>query len=443
MLSGTMPFQSNSPQGWFVCHTYDQPKPMANDVPEQIAGLIMQSLEKKREQRPKSAVDLKNRLIKIKEQIQKQEKEKEDQLIADIKNKLKSNLALIENYKIVFAAKDQRINELTDENIKLQEEITRLNRLSEKGVWIEMYATSHIGRVLKSNTDNYLLLNISGAKAWMSLQAPEEFVIESQRFEVDESGIVLAVSDGMGGALAGEVASQMAVETVGKKFLDEDEERTIGPENSNDSLIVTLYEATLYANHLIHQRGRSDPQYQQIGASFTGIGITNETVDLIQVGMSRAYLVRDGNIYQITKDQSLVQQLIDANQLSREEAEEHALKKVILQALGAQSEIFPVTARLMPHRDDILLLCSDGLSDKVSGTDMKEIVLENLEHLEMACAELVKKANENGGEDNITVILAKITSDKLPEASESEVRLELLNIGNIHDTADEDTAEII
>jgi serine/threonine protein phosphatase PrpC len=308
---------------------------------------------------------------------------------------------------------------------------------------VETHATSHIGRVRKGNEDNYLLLNISGAKAWMSSQDPEEFVIESQRFEVDESGIVLAVSDGMGGALAGEVASQMAVETVSKKFLDDDPERTIAPQNFSDSLIGNLYEATLYANHLIHQQGRSDPQFQGMGATFTGIGITNETVDLIQVGDSRAYLVRNGNIYQITKDQSLVQQLIDANQISPEEAEHHALKNVILQALGAQSEIFPVAARLMPHRDDILLLCSDGLSNKVSGIEMQKIVLENLEHLEMACAELVKKANENGGEDNITVILAKIVGGELPEASEGEVRLELLNIGNIHDTADQDTAEII
>ncbi len=308
---------------------------------------------------------------------------------------------------------------------------------------VETHATSHIGRVRKGNEDNYLLLNISGAKAWMSSQDPEEFVIESQRFEVDDSGIILAVSDGMGGALAGEVASQMAVETVSKKFLDEDPERTISPEGTADSLIGTLYEATLYANHLIHQQGRSDPQYQGMGATFTGIGISDNTVDLIQVGDSRAYLVRNGNIYQITKDQSLVQQLIDANQISAEEAETHALKNVILQALGAQSEIFPVSARLIPHRDDILLLCSDGLSNKVGGVDMQKIVLDNLDHLELACAELVKKANENGGEDNITVILAKITGDDLSEPSEDEVRLELLNIGNIHDTADQDTAEII
>src|SRR3954463_12067122 len=111
-----------------------------------------------------------------------------------------------------------------------------------------------------------------------------------------------------------------------------------------------------------------------MGATFTAVGVTPKAVDIIQVGDSRAYLVRAGKIYQITKDQSLVQQLIDANQISPEEAETHTLKNVILQALGAQNEIYPVAARLMPQRDDVLILCSDGLSNKINGTDMLRIV---------------------------------------------------------------------
>ncbi len=307
---------------------------------------------------------------------------------------------------------------------------------------VETHATSHIGRVRKGNEDNYLLLNISNAKAWTSSQEPDEFVIESQRFEIDDDGIVLAVSDGMGGALAGEVASKMAVETVSKTFLDDDPDKTELPYSTDGSLVGKIYEATLYANYLIHQQGR-DPQYQGMGATFTGIGITPEAVDLVQVGDSRAYLVRNTNIYQITKDQSLVQQLIDANQISSEEAESHPLKNVILQALGAQPEIFPVSARLLPRKDDILLICSDGLSNKVSGIDMQRIVLEHSERLEMACADLVRLANENGGEDNITVILARITGTELPEANGEEVRLEILSLGDIHDTQDQDTAEIV
>lgn len=308
---------------------------------------------------------------------------------------------------------------------------------------LEIHATSHIGRVRRGNEDNYLLLNVSLSKAWTGEQADGEFVIESQRFDIDENGVVLAVSDGMGGALAGEVASKMAVETVCEKLLHEDLEATLTPDGYEHQLVSKLYNATVYANHLIHQQGRTDPQFQGMGATFTGMGVTPGAVDIIQVGDSRAYLVRAGKIYQITKDQSLVQQLIDAQQISPEEAETHTLKNVILQALGAQNEIYPVSARLSPCQNDVVLICSDGLSNKVNAAGMQRIVVENLESLELACAELVKEANENGGEDNITVILAKLTGDDLSEPEGDEVQLELIDIGNIHDTADQDTAEIV
>jgi protein phosphatase len=308
---------------------------------------------------------------------------------------------------------------------------------------VEIHATSHIGRVRRGNEDNYLLLNISRSKAWTSSQEAGEFVIETQKFDIDDNGVILAVSDGMGGALAGEVASKMAVETVCEKMIgDDDLDETLTPEDVDHNLISKLYNATLYANNLIHQQGRSDPQFQGMGATFTGMGVTPTAADIIQVGDSRAYLVRNGKIYQVTKDQSLVQQLIDAQQISPEEAETHTLKNVILQALGAQSEIYPVSARVQPHKNDVFLLCSDGLSNKVNAAGMQRIILENIDKLEMACAELVKEANENGGEDNITVILAKFSGD-LPEPAGDDVKLELIDLGGIHDTADQDTTEIL
>ncbi len=307
----------------------------------------------------------------------------------------------------------------------------------------ETHATSHIGRVRKGNEDNYLLLNIKDSKKWTSSQEPNDFIIESQQFEIDDNGVVLAVSDGMGGALAGEVASQMAVETVSQVFVDEDPEQTVAPDKFNDSLIGKLYNATLYANHLIHQQGRSDPQYNGMGATFTGIGISAKEVDLVQVGDSRAYLIRSDRIEQLTKDQSLVQQLIDAGQIQPEEAETHSLKNVILQALGAQNEIYPVASRLMPRRGDILLLCSDGLSNKLSSADMRRIVTENSDKLSLAAAALVKLANEKGGEDNITLILVKLSGENLPEPVNEPTDLEVLDLGNIHDTADQNTGELL
>lgn len=310
---------------------------------------------------------------------------------------------------------------------------------------VEVYATSHIGRVRKGNEDNYLLLNISGSRAWTGSQDPSEFSIESQRFEVGAEGVVLAVSDGMGGALAGEVASQMAVETVSRRLLNDDPEATLSPaSSSNGELIENLYEATLYANYLINRQSIEDPQYRGMGATFTGVALTPGSVDLIQVGDSRAYLIRNSKITQVTKDQSLVQQLIDANQIQPEEAETHAMKNVILQALGAQPEVYPVPARLIPQQGDLLLICSDGLSNKIRNADMLAIIMQNADNLSHASAMLVKEANENGGEDNITLIIAKLSGHGLPEATQDEPAIYQLTFANIHDTNDqEDTAEII
>jgi len=307
---------------------------------------------------------------------------------------------------------------------------------------VEAHATSHVGRVRKGNEDNYLLLDIADSKSRTGSQDAKKSIVESFEFEIDPNGIVLAVSDGMGGALAGEVASKMAVETVSEVILDQDPDKTISPESFGDSLVGKLYDATVYANHKIHQQGR-EPEFQGMGATFTGVGITPEGVDIVQVGDSRTYLIRNESIYQITKDQSLVQQLIDSQQISPEEADTHALKNVILQALGAQNEIFPVAARLVPKSGDLLLICSDGLSNKVDGIDLQNIIFDNIDDLGAAAAELIREANERGGEDNITLILAKLTGDALEEAEDDDIQLDMLNPEGIHDTAEQDTAEIV
>ena len=307
---------------------------------------------------------------------------------------------------------------------------------------VEAHATSHVGRIRPENEDNFLMLNLSSDETWTSEEYDGALVVESHRFEIDDRGVVLAVSDGMGGALAGEVASQMAVETVCGVLLDNDPDKTISPDSFSESLVGKLYDATVYANHKIHQKGR-EPEFQGMGATFTGIGVTPDGVGLVQIGDSRTYLIRNAKIYQVTKDQSLVQQLIDSGQITEEEAETHALRNVILQALGAQNEIFPVAAHLIPSRDDILLLCSDGLSNKLDASDIQRIIFDNFDNLKMAAVELVKEANDRGGEDNITLIIVKLTGSTLAEANDEEIVLDVVSPESIHDTADQDTAEII
>src|SRR5260221_8671352 len=134
-----------------------------------------------------------------------------------------------------------------------------------------------------------------------------------------------------------------------------------------------------------------------MGATLTGAAIKDDKLDLVQVGDSRAYVMRGEQIRLATKDQSLVQQLVDVGQISEEEAETHMFRNVILQALGAQTELNPATARIQIRQGDILLLCSDGLSGKLRNEEIRAIVSESDGDLGAACTAWVDQAKYRGG----------------------------------------------
>jgi protein phosphatase len=287
-------------------------------------------------------------------------------------------------------------------------------------MFVELYAKTNVGRVRAGNEDNFLVLDLSGQDAWTGSDG--EAIPEGLgSFEVGPKGVVLVVSDGMGGALAGDVASRMAVETVREMLLgDEDADG-----DPDAPLVECLKNATDYANFAIHRRSQEDPHCSGMGATLTAAAVTPDGVGLLQVGDSRGYIIRGGRIKLATKDQSLVQQLVDVGQISEQEAETHMFRNVILQALGAQPELQPVTGRVRAFRGDVLLLCSDGLSGKLRGEDMLRIVQESNGDLKRACEALVDEANERGGEDNITVVLARLTGDDLPAPDTDPITVEL------------------
>ncbi|HEX8721926.1 MAG TPA: protein phosphatase 2C domain-containing protein, partial [Pyrinomonadaceae bacterium] len=272
--------------------------------------------------------------------------------------------------------------------------------------------------------DNFLVLDLSGQRAWTGTEGddPPEGL---RRFEVGAKGVVLVVSDGMGGALAGDVASRMAVETVRDMLTGAEEADGEGVCDPEAPLVECLKNATDYANFAIHKRSQEDPRCSGMGATLTAAAVSADGVSLLQVGDSRGYVIRGGRIKLATKDQSLVQQLVDVGQISEQEAETHMFRNVILQALGAQAELQPVTGRVRVFRGDLLLLCSDGLSGKLRGEDMLRIVNEADGDLARACEALVDEANERGGEDNITVVLARLTGDDLPAPDTDRITVEL------------------
>jgi serine/threonine protein phosphatase PrpC len=286
---------------------------------------------------------------------------------------------------------------------------------------VELHAKTDVGRVRRGNEDNFLLLDLSSARTWSGSDGPEN-PEEMRNFDIGEQGLVLVVSDGMGGALAGDVASRMAIEAVRDVLTGNN---ASGPACDPDaSLVECLKHATMQANRNIHFKSLEDSRCSGMGATLTGAAIRDDKLDLIQVGDSRAYVMRGQQIRLATKDQSLVQQLVDVGQISEAEAETHMFRNVILQALGAQNELTPATARIQLRQGDMLLLCSDGLSGKLRNEEIREIVSAS-EDLGAACTALVAEANNRGGEDNITVVLARFTGKELRDAADDRITVEL------------------
>ncbi len=303
---------------------------------------------------------------------------------------------------------------------------------------VELHAQSDVGRVRRGNEDNFLVLELSKQQTWTGTDG-SSVLKELANFELGQKGLVLVVSDGMGGALAGDVASRMAVDSVRDMILGAGADDGCDPDTP---LVDCLRNATVYANLAIHHKSQEDSRCAGMGATFTGAAVHGDLLDLVQVGDSRGYIIRKDQIRLATKDQSLVQQLVDVGQISEAEAETHMFRNVILQALGAQGDVTPVTGRIRLRKGDILLLCSDGLSGKLRSEDIQNIVSSNPD-LAKACDELIAEANHRGGEDNITVILARFDGDELADPSTDRITIELPPIEEedktLDDTYDPDT----
>ncbi|MEW6735467.1 MAG: protein phosphatase 2C domain-containing protein [Acidobacteriota bacterium] len=221
--------------------------------------------------------------------------------------------------------------------------------------------------------------------------------------------LIAIVSDGMGGAEGGEIASSLTVETIRATL------PRLAPRLSPQSRLEAAIEE---ANCLVWQHRNSDPRLHLMGATVTAALIECRTAHIAEIGDSRAYVLREGRIKQLTKDQTFVQALIDAGALSDEQAATHQRRNVILQAVGSQEYLQVAVTSIDLRAGDILLLCSDGLSTKINPNEIYTIVA-NSQSLLMAANNLVAFAKQRGGEDNITVILIHFTGNGLPESLES------------------------
>lgn len=221
---------------------------------------------------------------------------------------------------------------------------------------------------------------------------------------------LFAVADGMGGAQAGEIASRLAAEAL----------REGAGDGGGEKQVTTLIQA---ANRRVYERASEDASVSGMGTTITVALLELGEVLIGHVGDSRAYLIREGRLEQLTEDHSLVGELMRSGKLSPEEAEAHPQRSVITRALGTDPDVDIDTLRVEAHPGDLFLLCSDGLTTMVGDDAILRIVEQHRNDLDAAADALVKTANRGGGDDNITVVFFEIGDDgqetaRLPAADE-------------------------
>lgn len=225
---------------------------------------------------------------------------------------------------------------------------------------------------------------------------------------------LFVLADGMGGEAHGEIASALAVETVVKHCLDAEANpaaRVLGETQPNWSANTKrLSTAVHLANRNIFKSAEEHPEQHGMGATLTAAWIDGMKLSLVHVGDSRAYLLRGGNLLQLTRDHSLVAEQVRRGILTMAEAEESEMQSVLLRALGAQPEIEVDAEEHTLFPRDVLLLCSDGLTRVVTEPEIAGVLQAEPDPVRGA-EELVALANERGGPDNITIVVVRLLKD--------------------------------
>jgi serine/threonine protein phosphatase PrpC len=279
---------------------------------------------------------------------------------------------------------------------------------SAKPLKVSAFGQSDIGLVRKNNEDSFLIANLTSGIVTPSTAAVND--------PIPTDANLFIVADGMGGMQAGEVASHMAVDLVARNMIDQLKHKH---PTDQQSFVKILERAVQETNRFVFQEGQRDSQLRGMGTTLTAAAVHGGSLFIAQLGDSRAYLIRHGAITLMTRDQSLVAQMVDSGALSPEEANVHPRRNVILQALGVQPQVDVVISCAELKRGDQLVLCSDGLWGKVEAEESAELI-ERFDPT-TACQSLVQLARDRGGEDNITVIVAYFDGEGLPPPDPDDV----------------------
>jgi serine/threonine protein phosphatase PrpC len=279
--------------------------------------------------------------------------------------------------------------------------------VEEGQIRVRLFGRTDVGRIREHNEDNFLVADLS--------QNTRGLMENIRTHIVGPHGTLFAVCDGMGGAAAGEVASKLAVDIIYEQM------QAGGPPRHRDEFARRLVRAVEVAGMRIFAEAKLDRNRRGMGTTATAAALMDDHLFLAQVGDSRGYLLRGDQLQLVTRDQSLVNQLIEAGQLTEEEAENFEHSNIILQALGTADSVQVDLTYVKVRIGDTLLLCSDGLSGMVRAEELRQALLNHPEPIDV-CKVLTDKANDAGGHDNITVIVAKFDGPKPPGPEDDPVK---------------------
>ncbi|MEO8431553.1 MAG: PP2C family serine/threonine-protein phosphatase [Acidobacteriota bacterium] len=255
---------------------------------------------------------------------------------------------------------------------------------------ITAFGATDPGRRRSNNEDDLAIVDLTTEKNVAELEVRE--------LPVGKAGVFLAVCDGVGGRRAGEIASSLALSELVQEIEALDDGCPRGE---------VFRKAVERVNRTVWQKAKDDPSLEGMATTLTAAVVCRGRAVLAHVGDSRAYVLREGQIRQVTRDQSFVESLVVAGALTEEEAAHSPYRNVILQAIGRKKAVEVALDAVDLREGDVLLLCTDGLSEKLAPADItRELAREDIP---AAIRRMIELANERGGEDNITALAARLS----------------------------------
>ncbi len=287
------------------------------------------------------------------------------------------------------------------------------------GLEIRVAAWSDPGRARGENQDHFLVadLTVPRAEGGLLLDPDQQpITADSSIVRPGPLGLLAMVADGMGGAAGGRIASHFAVAWTFRELL-----ARLSPASSGPAPVVAALRAAIEAaNVRVHEQGERTPEYRGMGSTITAVAVVDGAYYAAQIGDSRAYLIRGGQPHRLTRDQSLVQKLVDAGALTPEQALASPQANLLLQALGHAPSVQVELSWQPARRGDVLVLCSDGLYRVLSDPEIAAAA-SSRDDPAAICRSLVEAANERGGPDNVTVVAARLEGDALNPPAPGEV----------------------